>query len=126
MSDPTITLGAATAAVVTAAAVARKAWPFVRRLVEFADDITGEEPRPGLPEGRPGLLKRMDALDEQLKQVRSEVTTTGGGSLKDAVNRIERTLDDLPSIIHNAALLGRSDPKGSPDIPQQRDPAEES
>lgn len=35
-----------------------------RRVSQFMDDWFGESPRPGLPEGRPGVLARLDAIEE--------------------------------------------------------------
>lgn len=97
-------LGAA--ALVGAAAglisTARRLVAFLRRIGHLVDDLLGEPPRPGMEEGRPGLMARVSALEGQLdalqarmEEVRHEVTHNDGGSLKDAVRRIEHALKAL-------------------------------
>lgn len=61
--------------------VVHKVWPVFRKVVHIVDDITGEEARPGVP-ARPGLMERISTIEH-------EVRPNGGGSIKDAVNRIE-------------------------------------
>ncbi|TDC27657.1 hypothetical protein E1211_28980 [Micromonospora sp. 15K316] len=66
----------------------------VRKLSRLADDLLGEDPRPGLPGGRPGLMDRMATLEQSQTDVLDrldaleELRTNGGGSIKDTVNRI--------------------------------------
>lgn len=57
------------------------AWPVVRKLNHFVDDVVGEPDRPGVP-GRPGLMVRVAHIEHEVK-------TNHGSSLKDAVKRIE-------------------------------------
>lgn len=57
------------------------AWPVVRKLNHFVDDVVGEPDRPGVP-GRPGLMERVATIEHEVK-------TNHGSSLKDAVKRIE-------------------------------------
>lgn len=57
------------------------AWPFVRKLSHFVDDVAGEPDRPGVP-GRPGLMVRVAHIEHEVK-------TNHGSSLKDAVKRVE-------------------------------------
>lgn len=92
-----------------------KLWNPMRKLFHFIDDVAGEPARPGHPE-RPGMMERIGALEqgwksieskvdelgttvtsntgdiatikEQVGQVRHEVTTNHGSSLKDAVKFI--------------------------------------
>lgn len=79
-----------------------KVWPFIRKAVQLVNDLLGEEPRPGLPEGRLGVLERMDRMDKRIAAVEStvadirhEVTPNGGGSLRDAVTRLERNSAEI-------------------------------
>ena len=99
-----------------------KAWPFVRRFVGVINDFAGEEARPGV-ERRPGLMERMarqeqadvektrkiDELTVQMSRVRAdqvamasdmaevkkEVTTNGGSSLKDAVGKLREQVNEV-------------------------------
>lgn len=68
----------------------RKAWPHFRRFGHFLDDWTGEEERPGVP-ARPGVMDRLG----QLESATRELKPNGGGSLKDAVNRIDERTEQL-------------------------------
>lgn len=78
----------------------------VRKLAQIADDWVGEDPRPGLPEGRLGVLRRLDllmqdsaaaraetaaelaALRERVTAIEAQLQPNGGGSLRDAVDRL--------------------------------------
>lgn len=80
--------------------VAVKVWPFLRKISHFIDDVAGEPARPGF-EARPGLMERLGTVetkqDEQgavLEVVQHEVTTNHGSSLKDAVKKLEKKLDE--------------------------------
>lgn len=66
-----------------------KAWPLVRNVSHLTDDMVGEKARPGVP-ARPGLMERMAALEEQVNTIHHETRPNGGGSMNDAVRRIER------------------------------------
>lgn len=59
------------------------AWPFVRKLNHFVDDVAGEPARSGVP-ARPGLMERVALIEHEVK-------TNHGSSLKDAVKRVEQT-----------------------------------
>lgn len=75
-----VTIGAVLAAV-------WRCWPFVRRIVHLVDDLAGEPERDGVP-GRPGVMVRLRELESRTKELRHN----GGGSIKDAIVRIdERT-----------------------------------
>ncbi|MDX3746708.1 hypothetical protein [Streptomyces sp. AK08-02] len=67
----------------------------IRRVIErvdtFADDWAGVRSRPGVPE-RPGVMVRLDRIEEQLQSVQHELRPNSGQSLRDAVDRVERTL----------------------------------
>ena len=60
----------------------------VRRLCcsleEFLDDWRGTPSRDGVP-GHPGVMARLACIEKELRP-------NGGESLRDAVNRIERTI----------------------------------
>ena len=66
----------------------------VKRFIHFLDDYFGEEQRPGF-EGRPGMQERMRIIEEELKHVSYEMKPNSGSSIKDAINRIEKRLDQL-------------------------------
>ncbi|MEU7911302.1 hypothetical protein [Microbispora bryophytorum] len=59
----------------------RKLSHIAEKFGEFWDDWNGVEERPGVP-GRPGVMVRLAAIDEQLRP-------NHGTSLRDAVNRTE-------------------------------------
>lgn len=70
--------------------------PFFKRVKKwmstwenFMDDWFGEQERPGVP-GRQGVMER-------LHNIELEVKPNGGGSMKDAVNRIENSLKQIDS-----------------------------
>lgn len=58
----------------------------VKRVRDFLDDFYGEPDRPGVP-GRPGVMV-------QLAQIHAELRPNGGGSMRDAVNRIELSFEE--------------------------------
>lgn len=77
-------------------------WHGLRNLFRLADDLTGEPPRAGMPEGRPGVLDRLAAMDarweaqlvlfEELKfrlgAVEAQLKPNGGNSLRDRVDQL--------------------------------------
>lgn len=65
-----------------------KAWKPLRALVRFLDQVIGSP-------GNPGLLERMSALESHVETIHKEVTPNHGGSLKDAVRRVEEKVDNL-------------------------------
>lgn len=75
--------------VVGVAAFAFKVAKWTRRAGHFLDDWFGEEARPGHP-ARPGVVERMERVEKQL-------VSNGGESLRDAINRIEKTLGGIDS-----------------------------
>jgi hypothetical protein len=79
------TLGAAGTVLAVGARWARSRWA---RVSDFLEDWAGEPGRPGVP-GRAGVMERLDALEATTRTIRAEVTPNGGGSLKDAVSRID-------------------------------------
>lgn len=89
MSEILAICGAVTV-VAAAIAVIFKGVKFVlklaRRVSEFLDDWNGEPAREGVEE-RPGVMKRLAALEE--------LQPNHGGSVKDAVKRIDENLVHL-------------------------------
>lgn len=80
---------------VTAIIIAiNKASQLTKRFVHFLDDYFGEEERPGF-QGRPGMQERLRNLEEEVKTISYEMKPNSGSSIKDAINRIERRLDNL-------------------------------
>lgn len=71
-----------------------KASQLTKRFVHFLDDYFGEEERPGF-QGRPGMQERLRNLEEEVKTISYEMKPNSGSSIKDAINRIERRLDNL-------------------------------
>ena len=86
-------IAAASAVLGAILAVVRKVWLAVRRVMhrteEFLDDWQGAPARPGIQE-RPGVAVRLASIESEQVRVRREVEHNGGGSLKDAVKRIEK------------------------------------
>lgn len=87
-----------------------KAWRGLRKVGHFIDDVSGEPARPGTP-ARPSLMDRLAAVEEavaripsveeSVARVRQEVTPNGGGSLKDAVVRIEATVKEHDRLLRS-------------------------
>lgn len=86
-------IGGAMALLAGVAAAVRKAWPLVRKISHFVDDWFGESARPGTA-GVPGVLTRLAAIESRLARVEGQFSPNGGGSLRDAVNRVEAAVTD--------------------------------
>jgi hypothetical protein len=71
-----------------------KAIKLTKRFIHFLDDYFGEEERPGFP-GRPGMQERLRMLEFELQTISYEMKPNSGTSIKDAVNRIEKRLEQL-------------------------------
>jgi len=86
---------AATVAAVTVVGVGvHKATVLTKRFIHFLDDYFGEEERPGF-QGRPGMQERMRIIEQELRHISYEMKPNSGTSIKDAINRIEKRLDQL-------------------------------
>lgn len=66
-----------------------------KNVADIKDDLLGEPARDGVPE-RPGVMKRLAGVDVRLDGIESaqaamaaELQPNGGGSMRDAVNRLE-------------------------------------
>lgn len=90
-----------------AAAVSGLVWRTVvlplRRIAvrqeEFRSDWDGTSPRPGVP-GRPGVMVRLAGIEARVEQVEHELRPNSGGSLRDAVDRVEQAVqpDQRPDV----------------------------
>lgn len=60
---------------------------------EFIADWKGESYTDGR-ENTPGVIARLEKLEDGLFKVKSEVSPNGGQSIKDVVNRIETRLEE--------------------------------
>jgi hypothetical protein len=78
---------------------ARWAWAILRRIVHFLDDFGGQPARDGLP-ARPGLMARMESVEQSLAHVVTETSPNHGTSLRDIVIR---TAADVADIKHEQA-----------------------
>ena len=85
----------------------RRGRAVVRRLDQFIDDWQGTESRPGV-EGRPGVMERLSRIERTVGVVVHEVRPNAGGSMRDAINRVDR---------RTASLAGDEEipPAGPPD-----------
>lgn len=84
----------------------RRVWRLLRRLGEFLDDWRGEDARPGVPR-RPGVPERVERIERRLGTVEAEMKPDHGASMRDAVDRVERSIS---AHLHdpNAHPKGRS------------------
>ena len=89
-----IMLAATVTAIGVIAVGIRKATIVVKRFIHFLDDYFGEEERPGF-QGRPGMQERMRIIEQELKCVSYEMRPNSGTSIKDAIGRIEKRLEQL-------------------------------
>jgi hypothetical protein len=89
-----IMLAATVTAIGVIAVGIRKTTLLVKRFIHFLDDYFGEEERPGFA-GRPGMQERMRIIEEELKCVSYEMRPNSGTSIKDAIARIEKRLEQL-------------------------------
>jgi hypothetical protein len=89
-----IMLAATVTAIGVIAVGIRKATVLVKRFIHFLDDYFGEEERQGFA-GRPGMQERMLIIEEELKCVSYEMRPNSGTSIKDAIARIEKRLEQL-------------------------------
>lgn len=94
-------ISAVIAAVGAAAEVLRRAargtLTTSRKVSRLVDDLVGEPPRPGLPDGRPGLMTRVGRIEGRLDAL-EELRPNGGQSLKDQVDAIaQATGADTPT-----------------------------
>jgi hypothetical protein len=72
----------------------RKTTILVKRFIHFLDDYFGEEERPGFP-GRPGMQERLGYMESEISCISYEMRPNSGTSIKDAIGRIEKRLEQL-------------------------------
>lgn len=82
----------------------RWAWRVLRRVVHFLDDYAGQPARDGLP-ARPGLMARLQSVEELVAKVVAETTPNGGGSMRDEVARTARDVAEIKT--EQAAVRSR-------------------
>lgn len=100
------TVAASLAALAVILGFARVLFRLFRRTGHFLDDWNGEAPRPGQPP-RPGVLEQLASVQAEQTRVSKELQHNGGGSLKDAVKRIEiAQKEDRVKLDTLTALLG--------------------
>lgn len=68
-------------------------WKFSITWNDFIRDWKGDNHDDGRAR-TPGVIARLEKLENGLYQVRSEVSPNGGKSIKDVVNRIETRLEE--------------------------------
>ena len=73
--------------------VLKKLWLVFRKLNAFLDELVGEPAQFGRA-AKPGVIERMDAQEALMKSMHHELHPNSGSSLRDAVDRTERTLND--------------------------------
>lgn len=69
----------------------RRVRALAQRVEDFLEDWNGTPARPGVP-ARAGVMARLERVEERLARVEHETTDNSGGSLKDAVRRVEQHL----------------------------------
>lgn len=96
MTDQLIEFGKSAAALAAIAGLVTLGWKglramirTVRRLSRMADEVLGDDERPGWG-------KRIAALEAKVNTVAAEVKPNGGSSLKDQITRIEQTVITSP------------------------------
>lgn len=83
----------------------RGMWKFLRRTGHALDLIIGV-PAIGESPEKPGVIKRLETLEERTQSIAKEVRPNGGSSLRDAVEdtkaMVERVEESLSAQIQNA------------------------
>jgi hypothetical protein len=84
-----------------------KSFKGFKRIIHFIDDFMGEDARPGVP-ARPGFSERMghmeislermcqkmDSMQKRIESIEEELNVNGGKTVKDAIIRIEKRLNN--------------------------------
>lgn len=85
--DLIVRIGAVLTALTIIGVAARVIGRMARRVGDIHDDWRGEPARPGV-EARPGVMERLKTIEEEMRP-------NGGGSMRDAVNRLEVRLTSV-------------------------------
>jgi len=108
--DNIIAIAALVTAITIVVIFASRILKFFKKAVHFFDDFLGEEGRPGVPP-RPGFSERMtkmedcvnkvndrlDNIEEKIQSIDVELQPNSGSSMRDAINRIEKRIEELES-----------------------------
>ena len=99
------TAGGITAVVIVSTALAgavawalRSAWRILSRTTRFLDDYFGEPARDGLP-ARPGVMSRLQNVEEITTEVRAEMRINAGNSLRDVVHQTAAEVADVKTAL---------------------------
>lgn len=71
-----------------------KSWPFVSKLVTLVNAMVGDGPGTGIVDRMASLEATNETLKDQIATIHHETTPNHGGSIKDAVKRIEDGLKE--------------------------------
>lgn len=91
-------------------ALLRKTVPWLRNVVHFVDDITGQSARGGVA-ARPGLLERQAELEAAVADIRGAVQQlrpNGGASVKDQLNRMDVMTDKITNQLDDVKITTRA------------------
>lgn len=68
-----------------------KAWPQIRKVSHFVDDLAGEPERPGVP-ARPGIMERLASVEDEVREVKAQVKNSHSTNLRDDIDRVQKSL----------------------------------
>lgn len=74
-----------------------KAWTPMRRFFQFINALAGSDTEPGILERLKSVESKQDEQGTQISQIHHEVRPNTGGSIKDAVARIELRQETIKS-----------------------------
>lgn len=69
-----------------------------RKIMQMVEDFNGTAERPGVP-ARAGVMQRLQLLDDQVVVIHGEVNYNHGGSIKDAVDRVDARVEGMETTI---------------------------
>ena len=74
--------------------LARWAWKLGTRIMRFFDDYFGTPAHDGVP-ARPGVMSRLQSMEQNVRVISDETKPNGGTSMRDLVHR---TADDMVEV----------------------------